>query len=349
MPRHLSTTATLSLFLPMLASGTEDGDSAIPLFASQDILDITIEAPLKMLMKERPDEEELPGKLIVTADDGSLRELDVAIRTRGKFRRQRSTCPFAPLRLNLKEAQTGGTVFDKQDKLKLVTHCRNRSSRYQQTVVSEYLAYRLLNLITDISFRARLLRVTYKYSDADTEIVSYAVLLENKDRLAKRIDIPSLVVRGVEVSQVQPVHLNLTSMHQYLIGNTDFSPKRAAEGLDCCHNYELFAEDGGPVYAVPYDFDQAGLVDAPHAAPNPHFKLRSTRQRLYRGRCANNEHLPDSRRLYRENHDAIVALVNEQPGLDAKTKKSSLAFVGKFYDILNDEQRFEREIVKKCI
>ena len=349
MPRHFLTIATLSLFLPMLAVGAEYGVGADPLFASHDILDITIEAPFKMLMKERPDEEELPGKLIVTANDGSLRELDVAIRTRGKYRRRPDVCQFAPLRLNLKKSQIDDTVFDKQDKLKLVTHCRNRSTRYQQTVVTEYLAYRVLNLMTDISFRARLLRVTYKYTDADTETVSYAMLLENKDRLAKRIDTPLLVVKSASISQLNPDYLSIASLFQYLIANTDFSPIRSIEGEDCCHNHVLFGNDGGAYYSVPYDFDHAGLVNAPHAVTNPRFRLSSPRQRLYRGRCANNAQLSDTLDLFRDRRDAITALITALPGLDQRTRKYALKFVGRFYETLNDERRYERDIVKKCI
>ena len=59
-------------------------------------------------------------------------------------------------------------------------------AHYQSTVYN--LAYRILNLLTDTSFRARLLTVTYLYTDDDREVESYAILIEHKDRLSKRIN-----------------------------------------------------------------------------------------------------------------------------------------------------------------
>ena len=349
MPRLYSTIAALLLFLPLLASGAEKGRKPDPLFASHDILEITIEAPFGALMKDRPEEEELPGKVTFAADDGSVQELDVAIRTRGKFRQKRSTCPFAPLRLNFKKSQTDDTVFDKQDKIKLVTHCRSGSSKYQQTVLTEYLAYRIFNLISDYSFSARLLHVTYKYNDQNRETQGYAILIESKARLAKRIGIPLLATSSITTSKVQPADLNLSSFFQYLIGNTDFSPIHSLEGLDCCHNYALYQNEGDLIHAIPYDFDQSGIVDAPHAVVNPRFKIKGPRQRLYRGRCVNNEYLPVTRGRFLDKREEITTLINDQPGLQSGTRKKTATFVRKFFEILSNDKRYAREIVKKCI
>ncbi len=95
-----------------------------PLFQGNETLDMTITGPLSSLVRERP------------------------------------KCEYPPVRLNLKKSQTKGTLFDKQNKLKLVIHC-DYSEQYEQVVLREYLAYRILSAITDMSFRVRLLHVTY--------------------------------------------------------------------------------------------------------------------------------------------------------------------------------------------
>jgi hypothetical protein len=346
---YLNWTATIVALFPLaIAVGAQDNKDHDPLFASHDTLEVEVEAPFAMLTKERPDEEEVAGKFRFTEDDGSTAELDIVVRTRGHYRRNRRVCTFPPLRFNFRKSQTKNTLFDKQDKLKLVTHCRN-NSLYDQTVLAEYLAYRILNLLTDTSFRARLLRVTYLYTDDDREVESYAILIEHKDRLGKRINGKPLRIENARVSELRPQDLNLASVFQYLLGNTDFSPISAAPDEDCCHNQALFASKDGLHYTVPFDFDQSGLVNAPHASPNSRFGLQSVRQRLYRGRCIYNNLLPVTMQLFRDHKDDIEALVQEQEELAPPTRRHMQNFIERFYETINKPRRVKRSFIKKCI
>ena len=89
-------------------------------------------------------------------------EVAIQVRARGNFRYK--FCDFPPLNLNFRRSQLEGTLFENQNKLKLVGHCKI-TRRYEQSVLREYLAYRLLNAMTDLSFRVRLLEVTWVDSD----------------------------------------------------------------------------------------------------------------------------------------------------------------------------------------
>ena len=343
-------TAFLILSFPLAAAAkAEDIRDFDRLFESHATLNVSIEAPFRMLTKERPEEEEAAGKFRFEAEDGSAIEFDVAVRTRGKNRRDRKTCGFPPMRLNFKKSQTKDTLFDKQDKVKLVTHCETGSRRYEQAVLSEYLAYRVLNLLTDVSYRARLLRVTYVYSDRDREIETYAILLENKERLGKRLGADSVAVERVAVGDVRPADLNLTSVFQFFLGNTDFSPIASAPGEECCHNQALLAPEDGLYFTVPFDFDRTGWVNAEHATPNPRFRLSSVRQRLYRGRCVNNEYLRATLQLFRDRRGDIEALIDEHEELRPATRRHLHDFSDDFYTIIDNPDRVERRIVKSCI
>ena len=342
------TTTTVVLFPLALAANAQDIKDHDPLFGSHDTLEVEIEAPFAMLSKDRPDEEEAAGKFRFTAEDGSVVEFDIVVRTRGRYRRNKEVCKFPPLRLNFKKSQTKDTLFDKQDKLKLVTHCMS-SKRYEQSVVSEYLAYRILNLLTDTSFRVRLSRITYLYTDEDRDVTSYAILIEHKNRLGKRIDAKPAGIDQTRIEDIRPEDLNLTSVFQYFLGNTDFSPIAAAPDEDCCHNQALFTRDGELHFTIPYDFDQTGLVNALHASPNARFSLRSVRNRLYRGRCVNNQHLDATVQIFGEHRDDIEALVNEQPELSAGTRQYISRYIKKFYDITGNPKQLERQLVRKCI
>jgi len=293
--------------------------------------------------------EVTPEAFRFRTDDGSVVELDVAVRTRGKNRRDRETCRFPPIRLNFRKSQTKDTLFHKQDKLKLVTHCQTNSRRYEQAVISEYLAYRVLNLFTDRSYRARLLRITYLYTDASREVETFGILIEHKDRLSKRLDAKPVATEKVSVRAVQPEDLNLTSVYQYFVSNTDFSPIASIPNADCCHNQALFAPKEGLHYTIPYDFDRTGWVNAPHATPNPRFKVRSVRVRLYRGRCVNNDYLDTSLNAFRERRGDIEALVKEQPELSDRAREYLLKFSDDFYKIINEPKKVERNMVKKCV
>lgn len=330
---------------PIATAGEPD-----PLFQDHTRVELTITAPMKPLLDKRPDEDYLPGTLSYTEADGSTVEFEIGIRTRGNYRRQPRVCPFPPLRLNIKKSEAKTSLFHKQDKLKLVVHCRDNSERYEQNVIKEYLAYRILNALTDTSYRVRLARVAYIDSEQrDKNRVHYAFFIEHNDRLAKRLDLPEISTARIKVADLAGPYSDLTSLFQFMIGNTDFSPIAGAEGEDCCHNTTLFGHEGEPIYAIPYDFDMSGLVDAPYAEPNPRFRIKRVTQRLYRGRCAYIDNLPASLQQFQENRDTIYGLIDRQPELQDSTRKKMRKFVDRFYDVIDNPKKVQREIASKCI
>lgn len=338
----------VALFVAASAAGAKDISDYDPLFLTEDTLEVDVEGPFSFLARERPDEEEAPGKLRYINPDGESVEFDVQIRARGNWRRNPEICKFPPLRINFKKSQTADTVFHKQDKIKLVTHCNN-NRRYEQAVISEYLAYRIYNALTDYSFRVRLVNMTYVYTDRSETTNSYAVFIEHKDRLGKRIDGEPVEIERVGVGSIYPENLILASVFQYFVGNTDFSPIATAPDEECCHNQALFTSKAGPYRTIPYDFDQTGFVDAKHAAPNPRFGIRTVKVRLYRGRCANNELLPITLQRFRDKRPEIKALIENQPELTPTTRRNLLKYVESFYERIDDPRDVQRFLVDACL
>ena len=335
-------------FLLLLAvSTTATAGDPDPLFSSHEVLEVTLSAPLTTLVRERSTEDELEGTLTYAGDDGTPTTLDIKIRARGHSRHE--ICDLPPLWLNVRKSQVKDTLFHKQDKLKLAVHCED-SERYEQTLLREYMAYRILNLATPVSFQVRLLRITW----VDTEQkrkqqVRYAFLMEHKKRLGKRIERKSLKIDETTVAAIDPVHLNLTSIFQFLIGNTDFSPIAKPDYNECCHNYVLFSNDKELLVAIPYDFDQSGLVSAPYALPGQQFGIRTVRQRIYRGRCVNNDYVEGSIERFQAVRNNIFALIETQEGLTPKVRKKLASYVQDFYDIADDSRRASRLMLDKCI
>jgi len=338
----------LALFaISGVANAAEGPD---PLFASDDIIEVRMEAPFRTIMQDRLIEEEIPAVFQYVNSSGDTIQFDVGLQTRGHFRHQPDICDFAPLRLNFKKSETKDTLFDHQDKLKLVTHCESSSPSFEQHVLSEYLVYRVFNLMTDVSFRVRLLRVIYvDTARKNKEKVSLAFLIEHRDRLAKRIDNAVIETSRVSLQDLNSDYTNLASVFHYFIGNTDFSPIATALDKNCCHNHSLFGNEGEDIYSVPYDFDLSGFVNAPYARPNPRFKLRNVRDRRYRGRCFNNSRIPASVERFFVKREEIYSLIDRQNLMTNAKRKSLLRFVDDFYKSLNSPEKITKELNKDCV
>ena len=342
-------TILLAMCLASLSNAADDEKKTAPLFASNDPLEVTIRGPFSQIMRERSRDEDQPGTLTYNDPGAGDITVNLGIRTRGRFRHQLEVCPWAPLRLNFKKSSAKGTLFEGSNKLKLVTHC-NSANRYSQALLSEHLAYRIFNQVTDNSFRVRLMRVTYvDTSKGDRERVEFAFLIEHREQVAKRIGLGVNSVESTRITLLDPAQSNLASVFQYLIANTDFSPIKAAPGEPCCHNNVLFGDQDGEILAVPYDFDMAGIVDAPYAMPNPRFRLRNVRQRLYRGRCVNNEYLAASTQAFVDQKQAIFDLIDNNEYFDRGTRRKTTYFINDFYTTIEDPKKTQANLIKKCL
>lgn len=321
-----------------------------PLFADQDILDITIEAPLTTLMRERPEEEYLPARLTLASPGASTADFDLKIRTRGNYRRDPEHCDFAPIRLNFRKKQVEGTVFAGQDKLKLVTHCRSRSTSFPQHVLREYLAYRFFSELTPVSYSVRLFNITYVDTESDTTITRPGFVIEDDDHVAARNNLQVVKIPRIRYDQVDPERQALVHLFEYMIGNTEYSFVNPEPGKSCCHNADLLSATGEPPYLpLPFDFDFAGIVNAPYAQPHPRYPVDDVRIRFYKGLCENNELLPDTARLFLEEHGDFITIVDRLEPLSRRSRLSVRNYLNAFIDRIEDEKSRQRYLARKCL
>lgn len=337
---------TVVMLIAILAGPNAAAASPDPLFQDHAALRVEITAPFSRIIRERPKDQQSPGLFSYRAPDGTKVDLDVQLRARGRYRH--ANCDFPPLRLNFRRSQVKDTLFEQQNKLKMVVHCKD-SLRYAQSVLREYLAYRLLNVLTDRSFQVRLLEVTYIDTDERRpRMVRSAFVIEHEDRLAERLGMNELNVFPDSAEDLQGDHLNLTSVFQYLLGNTDFSPILGSNN-ECCHNYVLFGKEGRPQLAIPYDFDMSGFVYAPYARPDEELGIDNVRQRLYQGFCVNNRHVADSVARFSQARETLYALIADQQELEPTVRESIAEYLDEFYEVLSDPRAVEREITGRCL
>jgi len=347
----VSIAALSSVSATAIAEETDpDDDTRVaPLFADDALLAVTIKAPLTTLMKDRPDEQYLNGTFSFSGDDGEEKTIELKLRTRGKYRRQEKHCDFAPIRLNFRKTQVEGTVYAGQDKLKLVTHCRSKNRNYEQLVLREYLAYRFLNAITDKSYGVRLLQINYVDTEGAEAMTRFGFVIEDDDAVAARNGMRPIRTGNISGNDLDHRQQNLVSVFQYLIGNTEYSMTVSEPDEGCCHNTDLLsATDGPPFTPLAYDFDFAGLVNAPYAQPKPRFKLRNVRQRLYRGACKNNDLLPDTFQRFIDNKDAMYSIVDDLAFLSSKSRRSVTRYLNLFYKNIGKPKSVNANFIRKC-
>jgi len=257
-----------------------------PLFASDAPIHVTIQGPMASLASNRA-ETARPATMTV---DGVA--YPIALTPRGITRKTSDICDFPPLRVELTRAAPAGSLFDHQRKLKLVTHCK-RSADFQQKVLLEYSAYRLYNLMTPLSFRARLANIDYLDDSGRPYVSRVGFFLEDFSDVAKR-NAMSVAHMGamVPLSQIDALGGGRFAVFEYMISNYDWSMRAGPQGDECCHNGRLLNGPGSLLTPVPYDFDYSGLVDAPYSDPPEGFPIDNVRQRNYRGYCA---HLAQAR------------------------------------------------------
>jgi hypothetical protein len=343
--RPLRSLRVLALLGPLVAAQAvlAAGD---PLFESHEPLQFRLEAPFSLVT--RGEELEHPARVIYTAG-GAQKSIDLTVKRRGKSRQE--YCAMPPLLLDFPGKELGGTVFEGQNRLKLVTYCDLPDS-YEQYILLEYLAYRTLNLLTDVSFRVRLVEVTYYDSEKMRELaVRQSILLENEKRFGKRVGIEELETKAIDKALYDAEALGLVYLFEYLIGNSDWSALAASGGGDvCCHNIVPYAHPNvsGKLVPVPYDFDSSGLVDAPYALPDERLPITDVRQRLYRGHCEPFEAIQPRLAPFDAKRQAITDLFTSQPGLNERTIKKSVSYIDEFFAAVTDPKKARRELTRSC-
>ncbi len=334
------------LFAQPLLAAT---DSVPPkLFNDSDEWKVTLTGPWRRIQNKSSKDARYPAQLTYPGVDGRDITVDIEVAPRALTRRR--ICDFPPLKVYFDKQEMKGTELRGNKSLKLVTYC-DTNKKYEQYYIKEFLVYRIYNLITEYSFRAKPLIVDYKDSTRDSKPVTrFSFLIEDADEVADRNDLKKLTVGRVRRTELDPVETSNYALFQYMIGNLDWSATGGPDKDKCCHNSKVIGKGVNevPKFVIPYDFDSTGLVNAHYAAPPDKLNIRNVRQRLYRGFCAQNDTLPQAVALFQEKKPQIMALFEKNTHLTSSNRKRAIRYLEDFYEILDDPKRFKREITDKC-
>lgn len=311
------------------------------LFENDDILHFKLTGKLIPLFNDRKNNMTYhPMLLQYKIKDTGVALIRLMVKTRGHFRRLAENCKMPPLMLSFpKNDKMKGSPFENQNKLKLVVPCKG-----DEFVVREWLVYKLYNLVTDKSFKVKLVQVEFEDSlqKRSTEI-HYCILLEDEKKLADRNRCFVWNRKMRPMQSMDKKQFTMMAVFQYMIGNADWS-------VPYLQNIKLIAADSlKSPFAVPYDFDHAGIVEAPYARAVEELGISSTRERIYRGYCENDKKLfAETFELFNKLKDNFYQVYTSCPLLSSKYIKATTKFLDDFYRIINSNKSTESEFGKPC-
>jgi hypothetical protein len=321
-----------------------------PLFASNDVLHLTIKAPFSTILRGAvPAETAQPGTL--TVNGGKAETLAVTLAPRGITRRKKEICPFPPLAVAFPEKPAKGSLFQGQKKLKLVTHCKPAPA-FQQYVLMEYAAYKLNNTVTPQSFNARLAQIDYVDTSGKPIATRMGFFIEDGDDMAARNGmVEEKMPDRIPVSTLDAKSAARYALFQYMISNLDWAMNAGPAGAGCCHNARLIGPKGATtnIIPVPYDFDYSGLVDAPYAAPPAQIQVANVRIRKWRGFCRHNAEVAPAAAAMLADQGKLMGVLDSIPDLEDGTRNKAKAYLGGFFETISTPAGIEDKLIKNCL
>ncbi|MDT8401261.1 MAG: hypothetical protein RQ743_06175 [Bacteroidales bacterium] len=318
------------LFPRPLYAQSEQG-KVFGLFLEEEALDIKLAFDIGTFMKGKSEEEDLDAKLTVYTGESDSIFARIKVSARGNFRRR--TCDFPPVMLNMKNIETGYSDLDKLDRVKLVSHCKE-GEEYQNYVLREYLAYKLYNLVTDYSFRVRLLNISYYDIKSDALYAKKTgFILEPVDFLGKRFGVGEIEDIEIRTKNVENDILLKLSVFEYLIANSDWA-------VPLIHNLKVFGNEESMenLIAVPYDFDYSGWVNAHYSTARTDLGLKKITDRAFFGPCRSREEYRAVLDHYLGLEDNIIDTIKEFEYLKGRERNDLIRFVNSFYKLYNKDE-----------
>ncbi|MEM6800192.1 MAG: hypothetical protein AAF696_02250 [Bacteroidota bacterium] len=324
---------------------TSNHVDADPLFDVEEALELTLKTDIDALFKDRGDVRDYhPAHVRYKNSAGEMVEVPLKVKVRGNYRRKGGVCKIPPIRLNFAKTTAEGSIFEGQDKIKLVTHCQRNPPKYAQYLLQEYLIYRVYNQVSDYSFKTRLVKIRYedesgKWKPMDT----YAFIIEDQGKMAERLGGKIKEGYMVHPTDCHAYQTTLMSVFAYLMGNTDWSIVQQ-------HNVKLLDREGEMIVPIPYDFDWSGMVNAPYAIPNPAIfeNLPNVRTRIYRGFEREESLFVQVFETFKQHKEAIYAIYNDFGPLDKNQKKLSIKYLDSFYKTINDPKLARKNIINRA-
>jgi hypothetical protein len=325
-------------FHSVLSAGQATPVDSAHFFTEEKVISITLSSDLKKLMISKKEKDKQPASVTCQFPDSTVITEPIQVYARGNYRRQNCFMPSLMLDFKTKNSPRLSPLH----KLKLVCGCRP-GKEYEQLVLKEYIIYKMYNLLTDMSFRVRLVYLNYEdIKDRVKSYAQYGFLIEDMDALARRNECQELEKVKINSTLTNPAQMTLVDIFQYMIGNTDWS-------VPTYHNIKLMQPHGDRAarpYPVPYDFDFSGLVNASYAVPAPEIGTQSVTERVYRGFAHSMDDIQNVLNVFRAKKDSLYNLINGFELIWPGTRKEMINYLDDFYTMIKDEKEVKSVFIE---
>jgi hypothetical protein len=318
-------------------------DVKVTLFDTDAIFEISLKFDINKYKRLRSDSIYLPAVLTYHISETDSVVKDIKLRARGNIRRT-AICDFPPLMLNFKLKDSEGTEFSGINKLKIVPYCK---LGYEQYVLKEYLVYKLYNVLTDLSMRVRLFKITYINSVKQKKpITQYGFAIEPVEHLEDRTNTKEIEYSGLTQRHIRQDMLDRAAIFNYMIGNTDWA-------VPIKHNVIILRNSQfTPVnenLIVPYDFDYSGLVATDYAVPFDALPIKRVQERLYMAVCRSETEFSDALNEFAEKKDEFYKVINSFPHISEKSRKVMINYLDSFFDGMDRRSSLVKRLLNDCI
>lgn len=325
--------AVLTLAIPVKA-GKPDS-----LFVSDEVIRIELRSDFTGIQKSRSeDQEHFPAELVYYNPGGSPVRLHVRISARGNFRLKPDNCAFPPLMVDFGKESVRNTLFENQNRLKLVTPCQG-----EEDVVDEYVVYRVYNLVTDMSFRVRLAKVLYYDTGTGAVLFErYSFFIEDKDRMAERNN-ASVTEKFLTPFDIDYESYKKLSVFQFIIGNKDWY-------VTSRKNIVIIQPGNNTMkpVAVPYDFDFSGLVNAFYSIPRNLPAYTMGYRRGYKGICYTEDELEEVFDFFRELKPRFRLVIKNEKSLTGAARIEITDYINFSYSLLRSRAVVRKQFMEMC-
>lgn len=319
-----------------------DCEEGRDLFESDELLRLSLSFDIRQFKKAKRNPEYQDAVFRIFNPDSSFVEKNVRIKPRGIRRLEH--CHFPPIKLNFKKIKFKNEYMDQQSTMKFVTHCKS-SNYYETYILKEYLVYKMYNILTDYSFRVRLVEMEYIDIAKEKKVmVKYGFLIEHINFLAARNNALALKNERLSQAYMDKSMMARMALFEFMIGNTDWS----VTGL---HNIKIIKSKDfsrHEPFPVPYDFDYSGMVDTDYSVPTEGLSIESVRDRMYFGVCLGDHYILREVEYFKEKKDEFYTLINDFPFLTKKDKSKMLSYLDSFFMIIEHQKSAKRKIVDAC-
>ena len=302
--------------------------SIFDLIHYQDILEIDIELNLNNLLSDRRSEDSFDATFSFYDLKGEKQFWNTKVEIRGKFRR--IMCEeMPPLRLNFKKGDLKEAGLAKFDDLKMVTQCVDDPNEAKQLLLKEFLAYKIYNKITDVSFRVQLVKINFTDTETKESRLQYGFLIEDTAQLRNRLNADKHEnIFGVTSDQLEASSYANMVLFQHMIGNADWSV------IDISRNVKVVRK-GDKLIPVPYDFDFSELVGAEYANTNLNNRMRLENVQALTEMASNMNVFEESIAVFNRQKREIIQLIKNNKLIKKADRKRIIELINLFYQDIN--------------